>query len=75
MLRIWSDTPYVLPQSVDKILKTAAFALAGCCPARAGTWQPPSLASLRFYHTHTGEKLDLVYYENGAYLPDALERN
>ena len=27
---------------------------------------------LRFYHTHTGEKLDVVYHEDGAYLPDAL---
>ena len=27
---------------------------------------------LRFYHTHTGEKLDVVYQENGAYLQDAL---
>jgi uncharacterized protein YcbK (DUF882 family) len=27
---------------------------------------------LRFYHTHTSEKLDVVYHENGAYLPDAL---
>jgi uncharacterized protein YcbK (DUF882 family) len=27
---------------------------------------------LRFYHTHTAEKLDVVYHENGTYLPDAL---
>jgi uncharacterized protein YcbK (DUF882 family) len=27
---------------------------------------------LRLYHTHTAEKLDVVYHENGAYLPDAL---
>jgi len=53
-------------------LKTAAFAL----PAAA--LPVPGLASteprhLRFHHTHTGEKLDLVYHENGAYLPDALD--
>jgi uncharacterized protein YcbK (DUF882 family) len=27
---------------------------------------------LRLYHTHTSEKLDVVYHENGTYLPDAL---
>lgn len=28
---------------------------------------------LIFTHTHTGEKLDVVYHENGNYLPDALD--
>lgn len=28
---------------------------------------------LNFAHTHTGEKLDVVYYENGAYVQGALE--
>ncbi len=38
----------------------------------------PALARLRdvrelsFYHTHTSEKLDIVYAENGAYVPEAL---
>jgi uncharacterized protein YcbK (DUF882 family) len=27
---------------------------------------------LSFYHTHTSEKLDVVYAENGSYVPDAL---
>lgn len=27
---------------------------------------------LAFYHTHTGETLDIVYSENGNYVPDAL---
>lgn len=27
---------------------------------------------LSFYHTHTSEKLDVVYVENGAYVPQAL---
>jgi uncharacterized protein YcbK (DUF882 family) len=27
---------------------------------------------LAFYHTHTGETLDVVYSERGSYLPDAL---
>lgn len=28
--------------------------------------------ALRFAHAHTGEKLQVEYWENGAYLPDAL---
>lgn len=28
---------------------------------------------LRFSHTHTSEKLDVVYSEGGVYLPDALD--
>ena len=27
---------------------------------------------LRFYHTHTNERLDLIYRRDGNYLPDAL---
>ena len=29
---------------------------------------------LRFYHTHTSEKLEVVYAADGTYLPDALEQ-
>lgn len=29
---------------------------------------------LRFYHTHTGAHLDVVYYRNGAYQQEALDR-
>jgi uncharacterized protein YcbK (DUF882 family) len=28
---------------------------------------------LSFYHTHTNERLDVVYYENGAYVDSALD--
>ena len=28
---------------------------------------------LSLYHTHTGERLDVVYFRNGAYIPSALE--
>ncbi len=28
---------------------------------------------LSFYHTHTNEKLDIVYFENGEYVASALE--
>jgi len=29
---------------------------------------------LRFFHTHTGEHLDVIYRVGGQYIPDALER-
>jgi uncharacterized protein YcbK (DUF882 family) len=29
---------------------------------------------LRFYHTHTGERLDIIYRQGDSYLPDALAR-
>ncbi|MEZ5566671.1 MAG: DUF882 domain-containing protein [Gammaproteobacteria bacterium] len=29
--------------------------------------------TLGFFHTHTSEKLDIVYSDNGHYLPDALQ--
>lgn len=28
--------------------------------------------SISLYHTHTGERLDAVYFEQGEYLPDAI---
>lgn len=28
--------------------------------------------SISFYHTHTGERLSLVYFERGEYVPEAL---
>ena len=28
--------------------------------------------SLKLQHLHTGEKIDIVYHQNGRYLPDAL---
>jgi len=29
---------------------------------------------LRFYHTHTGERLDIVYRRGDTYLPEALDK-
>lgn len=45
-----------------------AVALPGV--AAAAVDQP---RRLRFSHCHTSEKLDVVYSEGGAYLPDALD--
>jgi uncharacterized protein YcbK (DUF882 family) len=32
------------------------------------------IRSLRFYHTHTGQELDVVYFDNGSYRPDAVRQ-
>ena len=40
------------------------FAFAASSPSR----------QLAFYHTHTGESLNIVYREGNEYLPDALDR-
>jgi uncharacterized protein YcbK (DUF882 family) len=43
----------------------------------SGAKAAPSAATeyrLRFYHTHTNERLDIVYRRGDTYLPEALER-
>ena len=36
--------------------------------------QPNSERSLSFFHTHTGERLEIVYFRQGQYSEDALAR-
>lgn len=50
---------------------TVAGVFAVAATARAGTPEP--IRRLGFVHTHTGEKLDAVYWEQGQYVPDALD--
>jgi len=56
-----------------------AGGLAGAGLAGAGLVAPPALAaataprSLSLYNLHTGESLKATYFEDGAYLPDAIE--
>lgn len=38
------------------------------------TQSEPSQRRLAFYNTHTRETLDVCYYDQGAYCPDALAR-
>jgi uncharacterized protein YcbK (DUF882 family) len=48
--------------------------LAACAvPAMARAFADDS-RSLSFVHTHTGEQLSAVYFANGAYVPDSLQR-
>jgi uncharacterized protein YcbK (DUF882 family) len=48
----------------------AAFVLA---PFAAADGTPPDRRSLSFVHTHTGETLSTVYFQNGNYLAPSLE--
>src|SRR5688500_563697 len=50
----------------------AALGTGLCLPAGvlAASKSPPR--RLRFYHTHTGETLDRVFWADGRYLSDAL---
>ena len=59
-------------RSRRSLLKAAGFLIP------LGLLPLPALARMRavrqlsFYHTHTSEELDVVYAENGAYVPEAL---
>lgn len=52
-----------------RIFGWAALSLA--LPFAPAAWAAAP-RSLSLYHTHTSEKLNLVYYEGGQYDPDAL---
>jgi uncharacterized protein YcbK (DUF882 family) len=54
------------------IQATGAVLMAAAVPGQA-IFEKPEPRQLRFYHTHTGEKLDVVYFRDDAYQPDALE--
>lgn len=60
-----------MKQARRELLRGAAAALlASALPAlgQAAT----AHRRLRFFHTHTGEKLNIVYFEAGHYVADAL---
>lgn len=52
----------------------AMAALAGFAPRAFANLNhaPNGERGLRFYHTHTGESLKVVYWQDGDYLPDSL---
>jgi uncharacterized protein YcbK (DUF882 family) len=51
-----------------------AFAVCMAAATPAETTPAPEGFRLRLYHTHTGERLDMVYRRGGSYLPDALSQ-
>lgn len=52
-------------------LACISSSLALFSPAQALA-SPTDSLSLAFYHTHTGKRLNVTYFENGQYLPGAL---
>lgn len=52
------------------VLPAANPAAGAALPAKTGA--PPY--RLRMFHTHTGERIDVVYRRGDAYLPDAITR-
>ncbi len=52
----------------------ALAALAGVAPRAFANINPAARGErgLRFYHTHTGESLKVVYWQDGDYLPESL---
>src|SRR5579863_3054823 len=64
------------PASIDRrrFLRVAGVAAASFAPASALAMltAPAKPRHLKFYNLHTSEKLDIVYYEKGRYLPQAL---
>jgi uncharacterized protein YcbK (DUF882 family) len=52
------------------------LALIAVLPASGVDATPSSVREyrLRFYHTHTNERLDIVYRRGDAYVPEALSR-
>jgi uncharacterized protein YcbK (DUF882 family) len=47
----------------------AAFAQPSAAPS-----PPPQEHRLRLFHTHTGERIDIVYRRGDSYLPDAVAK-
>jgi len=45
-----------------------------CASAQSPSPQAPQEHRLRLYHTHTGERLDIVYRQGDAYLSDAIAK-
>lgn len=54
---------------VLRLFGWAALSLA--LPFSPAAWAAAP-RSISLYHTHTGERFDAVYFENGDYLPDAM---
>lgn len=68
--RMSSEPSHSDARARRRLLKLAACSpLALPWPARASAAAPRSLS---FYHTHTDERLRVVYYEAGRYVPESL---
>jgi uncharacterized protein YcbK (DUF882 family) len=62
---------FVLSRSILVLITLTLLSAVPVAPA-TGPWGGQS--RLRLYHTHTGERLDLVYRQGASYVPEALAR-
>ncbi len=56
------------------ILALIVFHLSGSSVPAPTTIPPEREGRLQLYHTHTGERVDVVYRRGDAYLPEALTK-
>ncbi len=69
-----SDTRGAALRARRRFLKTLAAFSIGVTAARTALASADERRRLSFTHTHTGEHLTVVYFENGAYSNPALEQ-
>lgn len=62
------------PQVCSALLATASFLLSSSVAKTAGTPSSGREYRLNLYHTHTGERLDIVYRRGDTYIPEAISR-
>ena len=67
-----SDSRLQLPRRA--FLRGAGAAAVALLPLHAVRASTPARRSLSFVHTHTGEQLSAVYFEDGQYRPAELAR-
>ena len=56
-----------------RFVRITAMAVSALYLPRLAVASTENPRRLHFYHTHTGETLEATYYQDGAYVPDALE--
>jgi uncharacterized protein YcbK (DUF882 family) len=61
-----------MPMDRRRFLTASLAAAGGLCPIAKAVAAAPDVHRLRFYHIHTGEKLDIVYREKGLAVAEAL---
>ena len=63
-----------MPLFVREIFLTCVLALVFCLPSNETTFSAQVPYRLRFFHTHTQERLDIIYRHGDTYDPDAVAR-
>jgi uncharacterized protein YcbK (DUF882 family) len=69
-----SPLSHLPPSSRRQFLRRAGALAVTLLPASALWAHSPARRSLSFVHTHTGERLSSVYFQDGQYLSSQLER-